>query len=85
MNSSKLGTGTSVEVTHIDAAGIWVLVQQKEYFLSHQEFPWFRHARIDEILQVELVAPEHLRWPVLDVDFCLDSLEHPEAYPLTYH
>ena len=26
---------------------------------------------------------EHLHWPTLDVDLSLDSLKHPEAYPLT--
>lgn len=85
MSSSTPGTSISAEVTHIDGRGLWLLVHDKEYFLSHEDFPWFREARIHSILNVQLVSPDHVHWPDLDVDLCLDSLEHPEAYPLVYH
>ena len=26
--------------------------------------------------------PEHLRWPEFDIDLGVDSIEHPERYPL---
>lgn len=85
MNSRTHGTLTSVEVTHIDGAGLWVLVADREYYLPYQQFPWFRDARIAQVLHVELESPKHLRWPDLDVDLTLDSIESPESYPLTYH
>ena len=44
--------------------------------------PWFADASIRQLTQIERPAPDHLRWPALDVDLELDSLLHPEKYPL---
>ena len=78
------GTGTSAaEVTNISQHGFWMLIDGGELFVPFEEFPWFRRASIDAILRVERPAPKHLYWPQLDVDLSLDSLEHPERYPLT--
>jgi hypothetical protein len=83
MKSSVHGKGTSeAQVTNIDAMGIWLLVRDKEYFLPYEEFPWFRKARIGDILCVTLEHEGHLRWPALDVDLSIESLEHPESFPL---
>ena len=56
----------------------------KEYFLPYTDSPWFRAARVEQILNVELLHGEHLHWPDLDVDLALDSLAQPEAFPLIY-
>jgi len=85
MKSSTLGTNTSqVEVTNIDRFGFWLLISDKEYFLSYDNFPWFCKATVEQILAVELLHEKHLHWPDLDVDLSLDSLEQPEAFPLIY-
>jgi len=85
MTSSMHGAGIlKAEVTNIDRFGIWILIQDKEYFLSYGDFPWFRKATLDQVLDVKLLHGEHLQWPALDVDLSLDSLEHPEAFPLMY-
>ncbi len=83
MTSVTLGTSTSpVEVTNIDTHGIWIIVRDKEYFLSHADFPWFHKANVEDILNVELHHDTHLFWPALDVDLTVDSLETPGKYPL---
>jgi len=69
-------------VTHIDSHGIWLFVSGKEYFLAYDGFPWFREARVGEILDVELVHEGHLHWPALDVDLCIESIEDPGGFPL---
>lgn len=85
MGSSSVGTGTSaVEVLNISANGIWLYVKGKEYFLPYEDFPWFKGARVSEIQRVRLSHGRHLHWADLDVDLALDSLEHPEHYPLKY-
>jgi hypothetical protein len=33
-------------------------------------------------LNVELPHPHHLYWPDLDVDLAVESIEHPERFPL---
>ena len=85
MGFSKLGKNIlKVEVVHISAYGIWINVLDKEYFLPHEYFPWFKEARISQIQKVQLSPPSHLYWPDLDVDLELASLENPRAYPLIY-
>ena len=85
MKSSTRGADTSrIEVSNIDKFGLWILVQDKEYFLPYDEFPWFRHATIDQILSVKLLHHDHLHWPELDVDLCVDSLAEPDKFPLIY-
>ena len=83
MASSQLGENTSaVEVTNISAHGFWLLAGETEYFLPFEKFPWFRDAKVGEILDVELSHGFHLHWPKLDVDLEIASLEKPEDFPL---
>ena len=83
MKSSRPGTNTSrVEVTNVDTHGMWVLARDKEYFLPHEDYPWFKRAKLEDVLNVELHHGIHLYWPSLDVDLSLDCLENPGQYPL---
>jgi len=78
------GSVTSeAEVTNISKHGFWLLVDGRELFLPFSEFPWFKQATVEAILHLERPAPRHLHWPDLDVDLSIDSIEHPERYPLT--
>ena len=72
----------AVEVTNISSNGLWILIDETEKFLSYEDFPWFRYASVDEILSVELLAPHHLYWEKLDIDLHIESIDHPERYPL---
>lgn len=83
MKSRGRGTPISdVEVGNISKHGLWVLVGDEELFLPLHDFPWFESAPIAAILRVELVGSEHLYWPDLDVDLSVESIKHPERYPL---
>lgn len=85
MTSKTLGKSISeVEISHIDMHGIWLCVNDKEYFLPYGDFPWFKQATIGDIFSVELHHQTHLYWPKLDIDLTLDILASPEAYPLIY-
>ena len=83
MNSEQLGKiASEVEVTNISTHGIWLLVGERELFLSYEDFPWFKEVPIGNILQVEQPTPGHFYWPDLDVDLSIESIEHPERFPL---
>ena len=85
MKSSTLGTSTlAAEVVGISKHGFWLHVRSQEYFLSFKAFPWFKEAKIASVLKVKFLHREHLYWADLDVDLELESLRHPEKYPLTY-
>ncbi len=83
MTSVAPGTSTSeVEVTNVSKHGFWLLIRDQEVFVPFAEFPWFRDAPIGHLLNVHLPSPHHLYWPDLDVDLAVDSLFHPERFPL---
>jgi hypothetical protein len=69
-------------VINVSRQGFWLLLADRELFVSFAGFPWFRDASIGQILAVERPSPAHLYWPQLDVDLAVESIEHPERYPL---
>ncbi len=83
MSSQALGNSfLTVEVTNISSHGIWLLTKDRELFIPYKEFPWFKDAPIGKILNVEEPTPGHFYWPELDVDLGIESIEHPERFPL---
>jgi len=83
MTSVAPGTSTSeVEVTNVSKHGFWLLIRDEEVFVPFAEFPWFRNAPIGHLVNVQLPSPHHLYWPDLDVDLAVESLFHPEQFPL---
>ena len=78
MKSASLGRSTSlVEVTNVSPHGFWLFVGGQELFVAFKDFPWFRDASIRQITHVELPSAHHLY-----IDLAVDSLTHPERYPL---
>jgi hypothetical protein len=83
MRSTGRGKRTSVvEVTNVSRHGLWLLLGDREFFLPFSKFPWFREAPIAKVVRVEWPSPDHLYWPGLDVDLAVESIEHPERFPL---
>ena len=62
-SSTRVAATSDVEIANIDAHGISVHVRGKEYFLPYNEYPWFKDARVNQILKVELHHGHHLHWP----------------------
>lgn len=73
---------SEIEVTNISKHGFWILIKDEELFLPFQDFPWFKAAAVSAILNVQVAGPDHLYWPDLDVDLTVESIRHPEQYPL---
>ena len=82
MKSLRSGKNILVSVENITPFGIWLFVKGKEYFLSYEDYPWFRERTIKSLQNVKLLHGRHLYWPDLDVDLEIDTLENPEKYPL---
>jgi Protein of unknown function (DUF2442) len=81
--SARPGKNTSlVEVANVSPHGFWLFVEGVEHFLPFDQFPWFRNATIAQLSEVQHPSPHHLYWPVLDIDLAVESLTHPEKYPL---
>jgi hypothetical protein len=77
------------EVTNISGHCVWMLIDDDELALPYSEFPWFKAATIQQILNVQRQTADHLYWPELDIDLSVESIRHPERFPLraesTFH
>jgi Protein of unknown function (DUF2442) len=78
-----LGNHTSVaELTNISKHGFWILLGGEELHLPFEHFPWFKTATIEQISALEWPSEKRLYWPMLDIDLSVDSIRHPENFPL---
>lgn len=80
INTSQLEG--SAEVSGITRHGFWLLLEEDELFVPFAGFPWFSSAPVEQIFHVERPHPHHLYWPDLDVDLDVESIRHPERFPL---
>ena len=77
------GVATSeIEVSLVSNKGFWLLLKNEELFVPNAEFPWFRQATLEQVTAVEWPTPNHLYWPLLDVDLAVDSIRDPSRFPL---
>lgn len=83
MKSAAVGNSTSdPEVTNVSQHGLWLLLGYEELFLDFKQFPWFKNAPIGKVLNVEQASAQHLYWPDLDIDLDVESIRHPQRFPL---
>lgn len=73
---------TLADVLMINDRGIMISVLGQDYFLSYNRVPWMRDATINEVLDIRMSGKNAIEWPKLDVDLEIESLRHPERYPL---
>jgi hypothetical protein len=77
------GIATSgVEVTDITGQGFRISLGTEQLPVPYEHFPWFRGATVEQLSRVERPTANHLYWPLLDIDLSVESLRHPEAFPL---
>ena len=83
MKSAGPGTNTSrVEVSNVTVDGFSLRLGDEKLVIAFADFPWFRPATLAELERVEHPAPDHLHWPALDIDLAVESIRHPERFPL---
>ena len=61
---------------------VWVLIDDEELALPYSEFPWFKSATIQQILNDLRPTAVHLYWPDLDIDLSVESIRNPACFPL---
>ncbi|NBO66741.1 MAG: DUF2442 domain-containing protein [Acidobacteria bacterium] len=78
--------GTTIlaaEVTNVSGHCVRMLIVDEELALPYSEFPWFKAAAIQQILNVLRPTSDHVYWPDLDIDLSVESIRHPENFPLS--
>lgn len=81
-SSNTYTQSTSASVLMINDKGLMLSVLGNDYFVSYNRLPWMRNARISDVLNVQMLGKTAIEWPALDIDLEIDSLQHPERYPL---
>lgn len=66
----------------INSQGLLLSVLGDEYFVSFGRLPWMKTASVADVLNVRLCGRHAVEWPTLDVDLEIESLRHPDRYPL---
>ena len=58
--------------------------KSEPFILAPYEIAFVQDAScpIGKVLKVELPSPGHLYWPDLDIDLAVESIDHPERFPL---
>ena len=69
---------------YVSQFGIWIYIENVEYFISFKEYPELRKHTIDEISNFYFDRQNNIHWEELDIDIELDSLKDPKRYPLKY-
>ncbi|MDD6002732.1 MAG: DUF2442 domain-containing protein [Bacteroidales bacterium] len=72
----------SASVLMINNQGVMISVEGNDYFLSYNRVPWMKDATVRNILNIKMSGKNAIEWPDLDIDLEIDSLKHPERYPL---
>ena len=80
--SNNNSQATQAAVLMINAQGLMLTAKGQDYFVSYNRLPWMKDAPVSSVLHVCLTGRDTLSWPDLDVDLEIDSLRHPERYPL---
>ena len=70
---------SAVEVGTVGHTGFWLLVDDRELYLSFDWFPWFQDVTMDALTTIERPSSNHLYWPKLDADVAIAFIEHPTA------
>ena len=73
---------SEIEVSVVSNKGFWLLLDGEELFVPFSEFPWFKQGTIEAITIVQMPSPDHLYWPLLDIDLSIASIRNPGAFPL---
>jgi hypothetical protein len=82
LNSRKTGKSTFAKVLTITSGGVLLEIEEGEFFLPYSRVPWFKDAPVSDVLDVEMNGKRSIRWNKLDVDLEIESLLHPDKYPL---
>ena len=75
---------TLASVLTINDHGILLLVCGEAYFLPYSRVPWIRNTSVNDVMNVRMCGRNAIEWPALDVDLEIESLCHPERYPLVF-
>ena len=73
---------TAPKISRVSPHGFWLLLGDEELLLPFTDCPLFKDATIERLCNVNRPSPDPLYWPLIDVDLSVESIRHPECFPL---
>jgi hypothetical protein len=73
-----------VEITNIDSEGFWLRCREEELYLSFAMFPWFEHATVAQLCNIQCFGGTCLYWPALDLELGIDTIRGAVTAQLAY-
>lgn len=70
------------KVIRVSKHGFRLLLGDEELLLPFVDFALFKGVTTEQLCDVEWPSPDHLYWPLLDVDLSVESIRHPGRFPL---
>ena len=64
----------SVNVRSILLDGIFLSVFGRNYYISFERLPWFKNAKVPDIIKASLISDYAIRWETLDIDLEIENL-----------
>jgi len=61
-----------IEVVQLTPYRVWIAYHDREFFLDHDLFPWFRNATAKEVFNAQEISTGHFYWPDIHVDLDLE-------------
>jgi hypothetical protein len=68
----------AVEVTHVSHNGFWLLLHAEAILVRFDDFPLFRDASAEALMDVHWPQPERLYWPKIGIELPL-AMIRPEV------
>ncbi|MGB5728945.1 MAG: DUF4160 domain-containing protein [Thiogranum sp.] len=67
------------EVTNVSSHGLWLEIKS---FFCHMRIPLVKRCPNRENPKYPGVDPGHFYWPDINVDLGIETIEHPDRFPL---
>lgn len=71
-----------IKVTDITEEGVSLDIKGEAHIMLYKDFPWLRRVTAEELGNIVLRWDDEVVSPDLEVELGLDTLVHPENYPL---
>ncbi|MDR0823469.1 MAG: DUF2442 domain-containing protein [Prevotella sp.] len=73
---------TDLSVIAINSLGVDIFCNGEKLLISYDFCPYFKDAKVKDIFDVRLIGGDVLCWDNLDIHILIDSIKHPEKYPI---
>ena len=69
---------------YISRFGIWIYIEDREYFIDFSDYPELKNFTVAELSNYCLDKENNIHWENLDIDIELESLANKDKFSLKY-